>query len=83
MSGICGIFVNVLCFWFYVLHTKTQVVQSDPCVQCPDHCGPIHAVIALKSYKWNIMELYGRTGHYKVGTHDVRKSLFLSVYKHI
>ena len=28
------------------------------------------------------MELYGRTGHYKIGTHDVRKSLFLSVYKH-
>jgi len=25
LAGICGIFWNVLCFWFYVLHTKTQV----------------------------------------------------------
>ena len=34
ISGICGIFWNVLCFFVLCFtYTKTQVAQSEPCVQ--------------------------------------------------
>ena len=47
----CFIFL----FLFFVLHTKTQVAQSDPCVQITAGRSIWLYAIALKNYKWNIM----------------------------
>ena len=55
-------------FCFYVLHTKTQVAQSDPYVQITAGRSIwYHMVIALKSYEWKITKCHGFLWTYKEG----------------